>query len=1493
MGSGTWKILRPLGEGGMGSVFLAETPEGEPVALKLLFADPASLAREFAVLSRLRHPHIVSVRGFSPSTLTILGREEGPCLWMDYVEGRPLLEAARDTDHAVIFRHFEQGLEALAYLHGQGIAHGDLAPGNLLIDAGGRLRLLDFGLSASLRTDDEAPKAATIPYAAPERLLGKRTPTADLYALGVLFYEALAGAHPRAGARNLRDYVERPVRPLAEARPSLGKVQAIACRVIDRLLEADPARRFASAGDVLRALKGDEIRPAVQAPHAVLRTVGRAAGLLEEAIKRLDARAAGAWVAVHGTTGVGKDRFLRELTIEAALRGLQDRLRVFRDLHAAPDADLAHLEERAAERPGDLAVLHWNDDFLTEGRRDFLKSLLGAQEGLDAALADLDPAATRELLAAALGEAPAEQAATAFFEQTGGNPRLLLEMVSSYREAASRPPRPKLAAWLKGLPRLHSLEAILRERIAGLGPERKVLEAVAAAGVPLDRARLEALQPDSSRTLAALEERGLVTVRSGRIRLALPSLEEAVLGGMPHKELTALHERWMAALGQDPDDDLQKVHHALKTGREDLVLRGARAAAESLQKDGRHAEALALADDALKIVLDREETSRLMRLKMNLLNTLGRYEDALAAAEEWKDLDADDEPRSLRTVKYWLGTGLYLQAAGRGIEAAERFKRCLDAGDEGDAAHRPFLTRARALLGVFEMRRENLEEAAVHFERGLDLAAPSGRERAEILRHMAELAATQRRIGDAERLRSEAIRLYEEANYPDGVFSAHLQWGNFLLDQGDLVGAGAAYARAESVAHSEDRPLNLALVWANRSRLARLEGHLADALELIARAEDFFRLTGQSDDLEEAFKYHALTLAEAGRFADAEGFLTRIRSPERAREVREALDAPPALPPSRLRAIYESLPPELQVHFVERADWKRLQEGKNPEDEPMPTNTTTGRLLDDFAELNLTLLEEEDMDRVLGRLLDAGLRIGRAENGLLLLQSEAAEGPLPGFSVAAARNVDPNVLEREDYTASLSAVRRAMKTGQAVVTDNALQDPSFREAKSVQMRGLRSVLALPIPGDRGPAGVFYMDHRLEEGLFQGDHLAALKSFATVAALALQKGRMIERLKARNTELSHEIEVKDSEMGHLQREVIRSRQALKKEYGEIIGRSPKMLKVLSLVDRITDSKIPVWIFGESGTGKEAIARALHFNSPRAKAAFVSENCSALPESLLESELFGHKKGAFTHAAADKKGLLQHADKGTIFLDEIADMSLPLQAKLLRFLQEGEVRPIGSTQVLKVDARVVSASNKDLAQLVAEGKFREDLFFRLNGVTVALPPLRERREDIAPLCEHFLNKIAEREDKKKLHIAPETMKRFLNYDWPGNIRELQNTLETASLFAERSLITPDSLDFKPALRQAHAARPLPAARPSHVASKTSPPPATKTDAYRLSKEDVDPELERILRAIRDESFNRSNAAKALGMSRRNLYVKLEKFGVPRDDRALRDYVDRYVR
>ncbi|HEX5038348.1 MAG TPA: sigma-54 dependent transcriptional regulator, partial [bacterium] len=452
-------------------------------------------------------------------------------------------------------------------------------------------------------------------------------------------------------------------------------------------------------------------------------------------------------------------------------------------------------------------------------------------------------------------------------------------------------------------------------------------------------------------------------------------------------------------------------------------------------------------------------------------------------------------------------------------------------------------------------------------------------------------------------------------------------------------------------------------------------------------------------------------------------------------------------------------------------------------------------------------------------------------------------------------------LQTDLYAFSLSAVRRALQDGQAVVTDNAVLDPLFREARSVHLRQLKSIVALPVPDAGGaPMGVFYLDHRFETGLFGGPLLEALKAFAALAGLALQKGRMIEALNANNRDLSQRLQVQS-------RELNRSRLILKNEYSEIVGRSPQMTEVLSLVDRITDAKVPVWVFGESGTGKESIARALHFNSARAKKPFVTENCSALPESLLESELFGHKKGSFTHATADKKGILQYADGGTIFLDEIADMSLNLQAKLLRFLQEGEIRPIGSTEVVRVDVRVVSASNKDLEGLVAAGKFREDLFYRLNGVTVRLPPLRERMEDLALLADHFLK-------KKDVRLSPEALRVFLNYSWPGNIRELQNTLETASLFAESGVLTPHSLQFKPALfRDRVPAGP----RPSTLGAQPLPSPSSPAA--------VDPVLEETLRAIRDNAYHKGYAAKALGITRRALYARLQRFGLSTDVKDLK--------
>ena len=246
------------------------------------------------------------------------------------------------------------------------------------------------------------------------------------------------------------------------------------------------------------------------------------------------------------------------------------------------------------------------------------------------------------------------------------------------------------------------------------------------------------------------------------------------------------------------------------------------------------------------------------------------------------------------------------------------------------------------------------------------------------------------------------------------------------------------------------------------------------------------------------------------------------------------------------------------------------------------------------------------------------------------------------------------------------------------------------------------------------------------------------------------------------------------------------------YSEIIGSSKLMLNVFALLDRVAPSSVPVLIQGESGTGKELVAHAIHKNSPRADKRFVAENCSAIPETLLESELFGYRRGAFTGAEKNKKGLFEAADKGTLFLDEIGDMSLGMQKKLLRVLQDGETRPVGANSIVYVDVRLVTASNKNLQEMVRKRGFREDLYFRLNTITISLPPLRDRKEDIPELVEFFMKKVSGELERNGMSVTAEAMDAFTRYRWPGNIRELENEMRRClALKAEGKIIGLDDL------------------------------------------------------------------------------------------------------
>ena len=300
---------------------------------------------------------------------------------------------------------------------------------------------------------------------------------------------------------------------------------------------------------------------------------------------------------------------------------------------------------------------------------------------------------------------------------------------------------------------------------------------------------------------------------------------------------------------------------------------------------------------------------------------------------------------------------------------------------------------------------------------------------------------------------------------------------------------------------------------------------------------------------------------------------------------------------------------------------------------------------------------------------------------------------------------------------------------------------------------------------------------------------------------------------------------------------------------IIGRSPAMVKLLDTVARVAPAEATVLITGESGTGKEMIAGAIHFNSPRRDGPFVKINCAALTETLLDAELFGHEKGAFTGADRRKEGKFRQADGGTLFLDEVSEMSLAMQVKLLRVLQEREITRVGGEAVLKVDVRIIAATNKDLVRAIETGGFRDDLYYRLNVVNLHVPPLRERREDIPLLARHFLDIFVKKNDKIVKGFTPQAMDHLLKYDWPGNIRELMNAVERGVVLARSDYLTDDEIPLL------------------HERSSVSP----KEEHLEAV------ERETILRILGEAGNNKSEAARRLGITRRTLHKKLKKYGM----------------
>ena len=497
------------------------------------------------------------------------------------------------------------------------------------------------------------------------------------------------------------------------------------------------------------------------------------------------------------------------------------------------------------------------------------------------------------------------------------------------------------------------------------------------------------------------------------------------------------------------------------------------------------------------------------------------------------------------------------------------------------------------------------------------------------------------------------------------------------------------------------------------------------------------------------------------------------------------------------------------------------------------------------------VVSHEGVSDVVAGIADAALMlVPRATHATVVLRQDTEsghDGKAVGFVPVVTRVRGPQGPRAPETAVRLtrSVVKKVLSERAAVLAADAPSETFSSE--SLLGASIRSTIGVPLWKENDILGVLQIDNRDAPSMFEARDVDALGVLAVSASLAIANAELILRLSLARAELKKE------------NQYLRNKERARSGEVQIIGESKAMGELLRLLDKVADTRVSVLIEGETGTGKELVASAVHYRSKRKDKLFVAQNCAAFPENLLESELFGHKRGAFTGATDEKKGLFEIADGGTLFLDELGEMPLSLQAKLLRALQEGEIRPVGSTQAKQVNVRIVAATNRNLENEVRAGRFREDLYYRLKVFPLHVPALRERREDIAPLAIFFLSRYTREMAKSVRGFAQETLETMSLYDFPGNVRELENEVQRLVIQAEDdSFITPELLS--PRVRQIESV-------------------LINAGAAKGSLKEMVDQVERhiLIEALREHGNNKTAAAKTLGITREGLHKKLKQLGV----------------
>jgi transcriptional regulator with GAF, ATPase, and Fis domain/serine/threonine protein kinase len=1467
-----------LGKGGGGEVWaVKDRVTGKNLALKVLAEDAGeaevlALVREAVTLSGLEGLGVPQVLAFGR-----LPRSNRRWLVRELVEGQSLehvFGAVPENGGRDWLVPLAGAADQLTVLHRAGLLHGDIKPANVIVGPAGEGTLVDLGLATPWKEGGARARGLTPKYAAPELLMGEPlTVRAEVYALGATLRDGLVARRTDLDGTTF-DALEK---------------------IASRATADNPQERFPSVDELASALKTAakiESRAMSDADAWPVLGADAAAQALANDVSKLRS---GNGLAIVGPRRSGRSTLAHRLSWTLGVSGAP-----VASIEASEDEelDVVELELQGKNADGLVIVV---DDLATlspEARAKIRTAANGGARlvavGSEDELAQIASRGVRSFVVPPLDESSAAELVKRAI------PSLPDRLMKHLLDRTGRRPGP-LRSFVRKLDgrAVTSVEEI-----------DEILDATSSRSIPpMSQSRDDYLR-ELTRTLetgrfdaaaTALERLHDPQNDEERLQFAVARSRILLARGDANGSAAALESVPASAKKTDRAWKIARARTFTRAG--DYAASAKLAEEAAVGDDAIAADALSVQGVALAYTGDEAKANQVLqrsvalakkvqdaRIEAVCLVSLGiahqrvgrtkeareAYESALAAAEKARDA------WTLATTR--LNLAGIAKGDGDLAQALVHYEAAVDMGRRAGAllaVQQALFNLANVDLYVGRFARASASIEKLTEQR--DKLSPGAR--AQLLGLQAELATRMGEVERGARLYELCGDAYDAVGRPLDAAEARLEGilmrlGATTNDPGDAINAATLGRELDSLAERLGEGgfrEHEALANIVRGSLALARGDEAVAREALDAAYESAQAAGQREWAWRALDARARLAATQGALAlarrdtDASLAMLEETAAKLPRDLREVFWNDP-----RRRSIRQAHTATMPTTAPMLPTFTRTTGGGLTSITTMGTPMPGEDRLTRIFQITRDLARERDLGRLLQVVTDHAVGLIGAERGLIVLVNESGEA-------VAHTARDSGQGEAQHANFSRSVAERVIREGEPVIATSARDDERLAQAVSVHQLSIQSIACVPIKG-AGPAnptiGALYLETRLRPGLRFRDELPTLAAFADQAAIAIESARVLDELKKANAELetaraklAERLDARTEQLTKVRGELKQARSELRGHfgYGGLIGTSAAMRKVYALIDRIKDTDVPVLITGESGTGKEVIAKAIHNAGPRSKSPFLGVNCGAIPANLLESELFGHVRGAFTGADRDRKGLFREAENGTILLDEIGEMPIKMQAGLLRVLQERTVRPVGGAKEDSVNSRVIAATNRDLATMVNEGSFREDLYYRLHVIELKLPPLRERTDDIPALIDHFLKLFAARHKRDRKSMDRAAVRRLQSYDWPGNVRQLEHVLLNAWLLSEDDEIMDEDLDL-PSGNSRPLAPDTAAGSLAHANRAAAPAARARTQ-----EEHKGGEKEKILAALGKCNWNRVQAAKLIGIPRRTFYRRLKEYGI----------------